>query len=72
MYAMPSRLELCHLNLEEKATPVGNACLGGAAKFLQAPGRAQADMDMLFSKVQEIILATLPRFSKYFVDYMLF
>ena len=65
-------LKIMPPELEEKAFPVGNACLGGAVAFLQRPEQAQVDMDMLLADVKEINLAALPRFSEYFIDYMFF
>ena len=58
--------------LEEKAYPVGNTALGGAAALLASPSKTAADIQKLLFRAEEINLAAYPKFNDYFMDYMAF
>jgi uncharacterized 2Fe-2S/4Fe-4S cluster protein (DUF4445 family) len=58
--------------LAAKARAAGNAALGGAARLLLAPKAAGKDLKALLTAVEEINLASHPRFGGKFMDYMTF
>ena len=58
--------------LENKAFPIGNACLGGAVAFLQRPQQAGKDLERLLAEVKEVNLAASTSFSETFVKHLFF
>jgi uncharacterized 2Fe-2S/4Fe-4S cluster protein (DUF4445 family) len=58
--------------LQNKATPIGNAALGGAVSLLLAPSSQSKTIDNIIASAKEINLATHPNFNDYFVENMLF
>ena len=57
--------------MQDKATPAGNACLGGAAAVLANP-KGLEYATRLIGSATEINLATHPKFNDYFMEYMYF
>ena len=56
--------------LKNKTLAVGNASLGGAARFLLTPEASREDMEKLLNNFLEFNLAEHPRFNDCFMEYM--
>jgi len=64
-------LGLIPVELADKIVTVGNTSLGGAAHVLLSTG-AEADIEALAGRGNEINLSTHPRFNDLFMEYMMF